>query len=298
MPQRDSSRPPRWQKGVSFGSAGRLGAHAAGFEPAENGYLTYQNYGPNFMLIGPERRVIGSLQLPPEHTVRERTLSWTLRVADYRAKAQPPSAAVNLRVLCSVLSPAIAFASPTDRVFRWRWQVRGSPQWCAYPTPAGVRIAHYSRGYPLRAFDPQAAYLFEAGHRGGKSPEKLTWTGRWMITFNPRGRDDVPVLWAFHGRRPRRIDVTTYEYMDLGFAGPFGRISVMPLYGAARIDRRELAGFCDGRGLGRLGRWADHWANLLGRLPDEVDEHFRIDESAGVVHVRQTGRRLDGKRCG
>ena len=45
----------RWQRGVSFGSAGRLGAPGAGFEPGENGYLTYQNAGPTFMLIRPDR---------------------------------------------------------------------------------------------------------------------------------------------------------------------------------------------------------------------------------------------------
>jgi len=287
-----------WQEGVSFGSAGRLGAHAAGFEPAENGYLTYQTVGASFLLIGPERRVIGSLQLPPEHTAAERTRSWTLRTARYTARGQDDFPAVNLQVLCSVVSPAVTFASATDRLLRWRWQVRYSPQWTAYPTRDGVRIAHYSRGYPLRAFNRQAAYMFEAGYRRGKSPAALGWTGRWMITFNPRGHRDVPVLWVFHGPRPRRIEVTTYEYMDLHFARPFERVSAMPLYGSAEIDREELAGFCSGVALTKLGRWADHWADVIRKLPDEVEEHFRIDESAGQVHVRQTGRRTDGKRPG
>ena len=298
MAKRSSPGASRWQQGVSFGSAGRLGAHAAGFEPAENGYLTYQTSGGSFLRIGPARQVIGSLQLPPTHTVDERTRSWTLRTSHYKAAAQTGCPALDLHVLCSVLSPAVTFTSRADRVFRWRWQVRSSPQWAAYPTREGVKIAHYSRGFPLRGFDARAAYLFEGGRRSGKSPDRLRWTGRWMITFDPRGKDNVPVLWVFHGPRPKRVEVTTYEYMDFHFAGPFGRISAMPLYGAARTDPEELAGFCDGRGLAGLGRWADHWADVLAKLPDEIDEHFRIDESAGVVHVRQTGRRLDGKRPG
>ena len=110
-----SERRGIWQRGVSFGSAGRLGAHAAGFEPSENGYLTYQSCGPTFMQIRPERTVIGSLQLPPRYTVDETTRSWTLRVARYRAAAQDGSPAMNLRVLCSVLSPAITFASSADQ---------------------------------------------------------------------------------------------------------------------------------------------------------------------------------------
>lgn len=51
MAKRMHARARRWQRGVSFGSAGRLGAHSAGFEPAENGYLTYQTLGPTFMLL-------------------------------------------------------------------------------------------------------------------------------------------------------------------------------------------------------------------------------------------------------
>ena len=296
MAKRSTSPPAGWQEGVSFGSAGRLGAQAEGFEPAENGYLTYQRSGASFLLIGPERRVIGSLQLPPRHTVVERTRSWTLRTARYTAAAQDGFPAVDLEVLCSVVSPAVTFASRTDRLLRWRWQVRASPQWAAYPTRDGARIAHYSRGFPLRAFNPQAAYMFEAGGRRGKSLDALAWTGRWMITFDPRGRWDVPVLWVFHGPRPKRIEVTTYEYMDFHFDRPFARVSLMPLYGSARIDRQELAGLRDGRGLAELGRWADHWAEVIRALPEEVDEHFRIDEAAGLVHVRQTGRRTDGKR--
>jgi len=288
-----------WQKGVSFGSAGRLGAHAAGFEPAENGFLTYQTCGAIFTLIRPDRLVIGGLQLPPRYTVQEKTLSWTLRVAHYRAPAQRGFAAVNLQVLASVLSPAITFASQTDTIFRWRWQVRGSPQWCAFPTRNGVETAHYSRGYPLRPFDPVAASCFEAGpYAVGREPPAgtLGWNAPWLITFNPAGERNVPVLWVFHNGRPRRIEVTTYEYMDFSFARPFGRISAMPLYGSAQIDREELAGFRKGKGLGRLRRWGDFWASVLRGLPDEIDEYFRIDEEAGVIEVRNVGRRLDGKR--
>jgi predicted membrane protein len=38
--------------------------------------------------------------------------------------------------------------------------------------------------------------------------------------------------------------VTTHEYMDLYFARPFGRISVLPIFGSAEIDLRnaKLAG--------------------------------------------------------
>ncbi|KKL68515.1 hypothetical protein LCGC14_2124210, partial [marine sediment metagenome] len=157
---------------------------------------------------------------------------------------------------------------------------------------------HYARGYPLGEFDPDAAYLFEAGLRAKSAPRRLRWNAPWMLTFNPMGRRDVPVLWIFHGARPKRIDVTTYEYMDFRFAKPFGRISVMPLFGSARIDRDLLADFCAGRRLGELRALGDFWAHALGRLPDTLDETFRIDESAGVVHVRNVGRRLDGRRTG
>jgi len=301
MTSRQSSPQAKWQKGVSFGSAGRLGAHAAGFEPAENGYLTYQTSGPTFMLLGPARQVIGALQLPPRHTVEERTRSWTLRVAKYRAPAQPACPAVNLQVLASVLSPAITFASATDRTFRWRWQVRSSPQWCVFPTRGGTRIAHYSRGYPLRAFQPEAAALFEAGpFEKRKEPPAgtLGWSRPWLVTFDTSGRNCVPVLWVFQGPRPRRIDVTSYEYMDFHFARPFGRISAMPLYGSGQIDREELSAFRERKGLRKLGAWADYWAEALKALPDEVDEYFRIDEGSGRVQVRAVGRRLDGKRPG
>lgn len=296
---RSSNTPPKWQRGVSFGSAGRLGAHAAGFEPPENGYLTYQAAGAGFMLIRPDRPVIGGLQLPPRYTVEEKTSSWTLRVASYRATAQPGCPAVDLRVLTSVLSPAITFATRTDRTFRWRWQVRGSPQWCAFPTTEGITVAHYSRGYPLRRFDPVAAHLFEAGPylaRREPPPGRLPWNSRWLLTFDPAGRRNVPVMWVFHGARPQRIEVTTYEYMDMHFARPFVRISAMPFYGSAEIDREELAAFHRGKGLAGLRRWGDYWAAALRGLPDEIDEHFRIDEGSGTVEVRDVGRRLDGKR--
>jgi len=288
----------RWQRGVSFGSAGRLGAHAAGFEPAENGYLTYQNAGPVFMLIQPDRRVIGSLQLPPKYTVEERTRSWTLRVARYRAPKQPGSPRLDLRVLGSVLSPAITFASSTDRTFRWRWPVGASPQWCVFPTSDGAVLAHYSRGYPLRPFDPDAAYLFETGYRQDQPPAKLAWRGRWLVTFGLTGRGGActPVLWVFHRARPRRIDVTTYEYMDFGFDRPFRRISAMPLYGCSEVAGDELRQACGAKGLRRLGARAEHWADVLRKLPDEIDETFRIDEEAGTVEVCNVGRRIDGKR--
>jgi len=289
----------RWQKGVAFGSAGRLGAHAAGFEPAENGYLTYQTCGPELLLIGPERRVIGSLQLPPRHAVAEKTRSWTLRQADYRAGPQAGFPAVHLSVLTSVCSPAAIFASDTDRLFRWRWQVGASPQWCAFPTRGGVTVAHYARGYPLRALEVTSARLFEAGPyncRREPPPGRLGRNGRWLVTFDPAGRGNVPVLWVFHGPRPGRIEVTTYEYMDLHFSRPFGRISLMPLFGAAQIDGEALADFRAGRRLKALRAWADFWADVLRRLPDEIDDYFRIDEKAGDVEVRQVGRRLDGKR--
>ena len=286
---------PRWQRGVSFGSAGRLGAHAAGFEPAENGYLTYQSDGPTFMRIGGERTVIGSLQLPPRHSVDEKTLSWTLRVTRYRAPAQPGCPATDLSVLGSVLSPAITFASDRDRVFRWRWPVGASPQWCAFPSGAGVTVAHYSRGYPLRETDAGAAYLFGAGVCQKAPPGKVAWNAPWLVTFSLGGAG-VPVLWVFHGSRPRRIEVTSYEYLDVRFSRPFRRISAMPLYGAAEVDRAALRGLCGGRGLKALRTWGDHWARVLPKLPDDVDETFRIDEAAGTVEVRSTGRRLDGRR--
>jgi len=286
---------PRWQRGVSFGSAGRLGAHAAGFEPAENGYLTYQSSGPTFMQIGPQRTVIGSLQLPPRYSVDEKTLSWTLRVSRYRAPAQRGCPATDLSVLGSVLSPAITFASDRDRVFRWRWQVGASPQWCAFPSGSGVRVVHYSRGYPLSEINADAAYLFGAGARQKAPPGKVAWDAPWLVTFGLRGAG-VPVLWVFHGSRPRRIEVTTYEHLDFHFSRPFRRISAMPLYGAAEVDRAALCGLCEGRGLEALRTWGDHWAGVLPKLPDEVDETFRIDEAAGTVEVRSTGRRLDGRR--
>lgn len=298
---RSSKSCQKWQKGVSFGSAGRLGAHAAGFEPPENGYLTYQTSGPTFMLLRPDRRVIGGLQLPPRYTVEDKTLSWTLRVSKYRAAAQPSCPAVNLQVLASVLSPAVTFASDTDTTFRWRWQVRASPQWSIFPTPEGVEIAHYSRGYPLRPFDSIAAHLFEAGpYPTNREPAagKLPWRRRWLVTFDPRSRRNVPVLWVFHNARPRRIEVTTYEYMDMHFSRPFGRISLMPLYGSAEIDWEELAGFRAGKRPAKLRARGDFWASVLTRLPDEIDEYFRIDEKSGRVEVRDVGRRLDGRRPG
>ena len=299
---RSTSGRQTWRKGVSFGAAGRLGAHAAGFEPAENGYLTYQTAGPTFMLIGAPRLVIGGLQLPPRYTVEEKTRSWTLRVGRYRAPAQPPMPAVNLQVLMSAVSPAVTFASRTDAAFRWRWQVRQSPQWSAFGTESGVRIAHYSRGYPLRAvFDADAAERFQAGRAGASQAPprtKLRWTSPWLLTFDPNNPRSVPVLWVFHGPRPRHIQVTTYEYMDFYFSRPFQRISMMPLYGSAEADREELAGFRAGKGLRGLGSRCDFWAEVLPRLPDEIDEHFRIDEQAGTVEVRNIGRRLDRKRPG
>ncbi len=297
-----------WQKGVSFGSAGRLGAHAAGFEPAENGYLTYQSCGPLFMLIRSDRPVIGGLQLPPRYSVEERTHSWTLRAARYRAAAQPscqgrpkrpPCPPLDLTVLQSVLSPAVTFASDSDTSFRWRWQVRGSPQWAAFPTAEGVRVAHYSRGYPLRGFDPSAAQFFEAGPRGSRSEPpagKLAWNGPWLLTFDSYRSRNLPMLWVFHAARPEQIEVTTYEYMDFHFSRPFRRISLMPFYGSAETDREELAGFRKGDGLAHLRAWGDYWAKALSGLPDEIEEHFRIDEPRGTVEVRDAGSRLDGKR--
>ena len=35
---------------------------------------------------------------------------------------------------------------------------------------------------------------------------------------------------------------------------------------------------------------------MLRKCPDDIDEYFRIDEAAGVVEVRDVGRRLDGRR--
>jgi len=70
----------------------------------------------------------------------------------------------------------------------------------------------------------------------------------------------------------------------------------MPLYGSAAIDREALAGFRLGRGLERLRARGDFWARLLKGLPDDVDEHFRIDDRSRRVEVRDTGRRLDGRR--
>jgi len=288
-----------WQRGVSFGSAGRLGAHGAGFEPAENGYLTYQTVGASFTLIRPDRLVIGSLQLPPKYTVEEKTRSWTLRVAHYRAPAQPGCPPVDLKVLASVVSPAMTFASETDTTFRWRWQVQASPQWSAFPVGGGVQVAHYSRGYPLRKFEPAAAELFEAGPMGRRReppPGRLAWDAPWLVTFDPRGQKNVPLLWVFHGPRPRRIEVTTYEYLDFHFSRPFGRISAMPLWGSAEVDRGMLAEFLAGRKLARLRAWGDFWAGALAGMPDEIEEYFRIDEAAGTVEVRDVGRRLDGRR--
>ncbi len=299
MAKRMHARARRWQRGVSFGSAGRLGAHSAGFEPAENGYLTYQTLGPTFMLLRPDRLVIGSLQLPPKYTVAEKTHSWTLRVAKYRAPAAGGCPGVNLSVLCSVLSPAMCFASDTDRILRWRWQVKASPQWCAFPSGKGIKIAHYSRGYPLRRSDAAASRRFQFGRYqrdAAPPPGRLPWTGKWVLTFDPARGAIVPVLWVFGGARPRRIDVTSYEYMDFHFPRPFGRVYAMPMYGAAEIDQAALADLRNGKGLARLRRWGDFWAAALAGMPDEIDEHFRIDESAGTIEVRDVGRRLDGRR--
>ncbi len=287
-----------WQRGVSGGAAGRLGAHAAGFEPAENGYLTYQTCGATFMLIRPERRVIGALRLPARHEVEETTRSWCLRVARYRAPTGPAGDGVHLDVLASVVSPAVTFASDTDRVFRWRWPVRASPQWCAFPAGGGVTVAHYARGYPLRALDVTAARLFEAGPydtRREPLPGPLRRDAPWMLTFDPRGRN-VPVLWVFARRRPRQIDVTSYEHMDFHFAGPFGRIAAMPLYGSAEIDREELADIRRGRGLRALRARCDFWADAIRKLPDDIEDRFRILADDQAVEVRDIGSRIDGRR--
>ena len=299
MPKSTSKRPNGWQRGVSSGAAGRLGAQAAGIEPAENGYLTYQTDGPTFMLIGPDRTAIGSLQLPPRYSVCEKTHSWTLRQTRYRAPAQAGCEPVNLQALGSVVSPAATFASAADRLFRWRWPVKGSPQWCAFPTRGGLTVAHYARGWPLRALDVTSAYLFEAGRYEAPTepaPGRLPWDAPWLVTFDPRGQRNVPVLWVFGGRRPTRIAVTSYENMDFVFARPYGRIMAMPLFGSARIDRDLLGRFRNGHDLKRLRAWGDFWAGALRKLPDTIDDYFRIDDAAGEMSVRMVGRRLDGRR--
>jgi hypothetical protein len=291
MPKRTTAK--TWQRGVSFGAAGRFGAQGAGLEPSENGYLTWQQAGPVMTQIGPDCHVIGSIHLPPRHSVVERTSSWTLRTTRYHAPKQPSWPSIDLTVLGSALSPALTVASRRDRSFRWCWQVGASPQWCAYPTRRGVTVAHYSRGYPLRAVEPESAYLFAGEGRREPDRPTLGWAVPWLVTF---GGGSVPVLWIFHGPRPNRIDVTSYEYLDFHFARPYGRISAMPLYGSARIDADEVAAWTAGKALPALRARGDYWTEVVRGLPDEVEEHFRVDEQAGTVEVRQTGRRLDGKR--
>ena len=281
-----------WQQGVSFGSAGRLGAHAAGFEPAENGYLTYQVAGATFMLIRPSRNMIGSLQLPPRHSVSEKTLSWTLRETHFRAAAQAGFPKVDLRVLASVLSPAITFASDADRLLRWRWQVGASPELMAMPRGDSLRLVDYSPGWSWHGRPVHAMH----GQDGRRGDQDARATPAWLLTFNPAGGANVPVLWIFPRRRPARIEVSTHEYMDFHFAGPFGRVLAMPLYGSAEIDRDELKRLAGGDGLRELAERCGFWANALAGLPDLVDDYFRIDERAGTVHVREVGRRLDGRR--
>lgn len=287
-----------WSQGVGTTSAGRLGAHAAGYEPPENGFLTLRSDGETIRWIDDESIDIGALHLPPTHTRHSHTQSWVLRTTEISAPGQDGFPNLKLRTVLSAARPDVVFDSSTDRMLRWRWPVQGSPGWIALPTANGLELVNYARGYPLKPGHPAAALFFGSGAIPASNPDSVRWSQKWMVTFGLTGkpRPCPPLLWVFHGPKPRKVDVISYEFMNLQFSSPFGRISVMPLSGTAAVDHDALRGLCEGKGREPFAAWCNHWADLLRRLPDDVQDQYRIDEEAGVVHVRQSGSRLDGKK--
>lgn len=156
------------------------------------------------------------------------------------------------------------------------------PQYVAYPTAGGVRVARIDAGPDLSEMTEPWLILF-AGDAEGWGEIELVSRGRRIPA--PM---DLPWL-VVPMNRPSGLSIDAGG-VELALTVPNGReglVALMPLHGVRTMDPNVTAGWA-GTGLpADEARHALTWARRLMRMPLGVREDFQVDTTDDVVTIRQ-----------
>jgi len=251
-----------WRSGVSATSAGRFnGWRDLVFEEVpflcwladdKQVRLDTQNTGVGI--------VVFRWMAPMPHRL-EKSVNWVCRTYRYSDDAGRTIATMYQSLLSPGLLIDLAYST-----FQWENTelFNGS---VAYAGPEGV----------VRIHNPE-----ECG------PVELSFTGKdditepWLLQWSTTGANTA-LLFVFE-RKPRSIYTIT-RGQDISFAGPAGKVAVMPLWGVEPVDSGMRGGLRRGLSPQVLER-CRRWARILMAYPTACDETFAIDDEKQTATIR------------
>lgn len=259
-----AKRASTWTEGFSATSAGRFGAWAEqNYEHKINGLLGC-SAGVNELYAGTHREYRLGRYEPGEPFYAETEADWVC----VRHTMKTPAGKTLATVYQSLLSPGVLF-EVKGREFTWFNDRTCQILQLHVPGAKGVRnhLSSYTLEEPMS--EPWLLGVAEAHGRGQL----------------------FPLLFVFQ-HRPVQMYNCNSDLHRFKFAGPTGRVVVMPLLGPARITRKAGGELFQGSDeLFERCRW---WAKSLLAYPYACQEHFRVDHKRGRVDIRNRFRYRGG----
>ena len=253
----------KWTEGLSRTSIGRFGGMRDDMIPYNNGYLTASATDRDVYLeLDYDHSVdLGHVLLPRDVCVRTKS-SWvgcTYTVTS--ADGEPHSV-----ITRSLLFPGFHHQVRNGR-FEYYWRIKdfGASD-LVLPLKSGLTQRRGTAGYDRdRDGDLERPWVLFHFARSG-------------MPF------DYPLLFAFD-KHPQRIEVWTHEYVKIHFKTKTATVVMIHPFGAQRLDKNETAAWADAFPQEFIERF-DFWAAAALAYPYACKESFRIDETRGVVRIR------------